>query len=294
MSKNINLTKSGLVFDTFNCLFMVVFCMTTLYPFMYLLALSLSPVDSTIFTQIRIIPERVVLDNYRRVLASDFIASGYSNTIVRTVLGTIITLVATMCAAYPLSKRYYPHRMFWTGAIVFTMFFQGGMIPSYFLVRNMGLLNTVWALTLPPLINTFTMLIMRNYFMSLPESLEESARIDGANDVLILYKIIIPISTPIIAVVVLWTAVWHWNAWFDSLIYMQDAKKHVLQIVLRRIVLEGSLQHMLQEFEISQARSNPESVKAAITMVVTIPILLVYPFLQKYFVKGIMVGSLKG
>ncbi len=292
---NMKSSKSGLVFDLLNCVFMILFCFTTLYPFMYILTLSVSPMESTIFSQINIVPKQVVWENYGRVFASPFIASGYLNTIIRTVLGTAITLLATMCAAYPLSKKYYPHRSFWTGFIVFTMFFQGGMIPSYLLIRNLGLMNTVWALTLPPLINTFTMLIMRNYFMSLPESLEESARIDGANDILILFKIILPISAPIIAVVVLWTAVWHWNAWFDSMIYTRDAVKQVLQIVLRRVVLEGSQQMMdMENVRLDQAPVNPESVKAATIMVVTVPILLVYPFLQKYFVKGIMVGSLKG
>lgn len=287
--------RSGLLFDIMNSLFMILFCVTTLYPFLYVITLSLSPIETTAFTEIKIIPEAIVWDNYQRVFGSKFIVSGYINTIVRTLLGTGLTLIATTCAAYVLSKKYFPHRNFWTAFIVFTMFFRGGMIPLYLLVKNLGLIDSIWSLTLPPLINSFTMLIMRNFFMELPESIEESARIDGANDIVILTKIILPISVPIIAVVVLWTAVWHWNAWFDSMIYIRDASKHVLQIVLRRIVLEGTQEMINIDNNVADAAQlNPESVKAATIMVVTTPILVVYPFLQKYFVKGILVGSLKG
>lgn len=204
-------------------------------------------------------------------------------------------MIATLLTAYPLSKKYFPNRVFWTGVFVFTMFFDGGLLPNYLLVRGLGLLDKVWALILPKLIVTYTMIIVRNYFMSLPDSLEESAKIDGANDFYILFKIIIPLSAPIIATVSLWTIVDNWNAWFDSLIYMRDIKKHVLQVVLRRIVLENSSQVMELVGTVSdEAPTNPENIKAAVVMVTTIPIIVVYPFLQKYFVKGILVGSLKG
>ena len=281
-------------FDWVNMLFMIAICVVTLFPFLHMLSLSLSTGNVSL-TQIRIIPEEWTLSNFKKVLTNEYVIGGFMNTLLRTVLGTILSLLVTIFAAYPLSKRYFPNRTFWTLFIVFTMFFSGGLIPSYLLVKNLGLMNTTWALILPGLISTFSMIIARNYFMSLPDSLEESAKIDGANDLFILYKIIVPISMPIIATLTLWTAVAHWNAWFDSMIYMTDSKNHVLQIVMRRIVLEGT-QDMLDVNTLDDANSvvNPETIKAATVMVTIIPIILFYPFLQKYFVKGVLVGSLKG
>jgi putative aldouronate transport system permease protein len=205
------------------------------------------------------------------------------------LLATPLTLAVMLLAAYPLSKRYFPNRTFWTGILIFTMFFEGGLIPTYLIVRGVGLINNVGALLFPKLIDTFSLIIVRNYYMSIPPTMEESARIDGAGDLRILIAIILPVSLPIIATVALWTIVNHWSWWFDSMIYMTDAKKHVLQVVLRRIVLEGTSQMMdlggLAEVDIV----NPDTVKAATIMVTTIPIVCVYPFMQKLFIKGIMV-----
>ncbi|MGI2295325.1 carbohydrate ABC transporter permease [Paenibacillus sp. GXUN7292] len=281
-------------FDWVNMLFMIAICVVTLFPFLHMLSLSLSTGNVSL-TQIRIIPEEWTLSNFKKVLTNEYVIGGFINTLIRTVLGTILSLLVTIFAAYPLSKRYFPNRTFWTLFIVFTMFFSGGLIPNFLLVKNLGLMNTTWALILPGLISTFSMIIARNYFMSLPDSLEESAKIDGANDLFILYKIIVPISLPIIATLTLWTAVAHWNAWFDSMIYMTDSKKHVLQIVMRRIVLEGT-QDMLDVNTLDDPNAivNPETIKAATVMVTIIPIILFYPFVQKYFVKGVLVGSLKG
>ncbi|MFD0959944.1 carbohydrate ABC transporter permease [Paenibacillus chungangensis] len=281
-------------FDVLNYTLLIVLCLSTIYPFMFLLSLSLSPGDVSL-TQIRIIPSKVTFDNYMKVLTNDFIASGFANTMVRTLIGTALTVLVTIFTAYPLAKKQFPHRGFWTAFIVFTMFFSGGLIPSYFLVKSLGLMNSVWALVLPGLIHTFQMIIARNFFMSIPESLEESAKIDGANEIRILFQIVIPLSMPIVATLSLWTAVGHWNAWFDSMIYISDADKHVLQVVLRRIVLEGTQDMMdLNAMADEDLVANPETIKATTVMVATIPIIMVYPFVQKYFVKGMMIGSLKG
>jgi putative aldouronate transport system permease protein len=282
------------VFDSTNVIVILLFCATTIYPFLYLLSLSLSSINVSV-TKVYLIPPEFSLANYEKVLTSRYIGSGFVNTISRVVLGTSLTLVAVILTAYPLSKRYFPNRSFWTAVVVFTMFFTGGLIPRYLLVVNLGLINSIWALVLPELVPTFTMIIARNFFMTLPESLEESVKIDGGGVMTILLNIVIPVSKPIIAVVTLWTAVWHWNAWFDSLIYIRDAGRHVLQIVLRRIVLEGTQEMIeLQNLQQSAQPTNSEMVKAATIMVVTIPIVTLYPFLQKYFVKGVLVGSLKG
>jgi len=288
-------TPGERVFNILNILFMILFSAAALYPFLYLFARSFSSPEAS-FTKITILPQGFVWENYERVLRNSDIGTGFKNAILRTVLGTGVNLTMSVMAAYPLSKRYYPHRSLWTGLIIFTMFFSGGMIPGYLLIKNLHLNNTIWAMILPGAINTYNMIIMRNFFMSLPESLEEAARIDGANDVLVLVRIILPMSKPILATVALWSMVGHWNAWFDCLIYITDPAKHVLQVVLRRIVLEGTAQMLnpnSSEFDATQI-VNSENIKAATIMVATLPIVMIYPFLQKYFVKGIMVGSLKG
>ncbi|MNI39980.1 Inner membrane ABC transporter permease protein YcjP [compost metagenome] len=197
--------------------------------------------------------------------------------------------------AYALSKKYLPHRNFYTMLIVLTMFFSGGLIPTFLLIKSIGLYDTRWALIIPGLINTFYMIIMRNFFMELPQELEDSAKIDGANDIQILARIVVPVSKPILATIGLWVAVHHWNEWFQALIYIQDQSKIVLQILLRRLIVENDDLQMRELM--SQATEDEvvaETVKSAVLMIATIPILVVYPFIQKYFVKGIMVGSLKG
>jgi putative aldouronate transport system permease protein len=278
-------------FDYVNLALLTFICLAMVYPFLFLISLSVTPTElSTI--ELKLIPERITWKNYELVFKNSFIWSGFIITLTRTFLGTVATLIITIFTAYVLSKRYYPHRTFWTMFIVVTMFFGGGLIPSYLLVKQLGLMNSIWALVLPGLINTFQMIIARNFFMSLPESIEESARIDGANDLRILVSIVLPVSMPIVATLTLWTAVHHWNAWFDSLIYIQDGHKQVLQVVMRRIVLEGTEQMM--DLSSQEGYVNPTSVKAATILVTTLPILLFYPFLQKHFVKGVMIGSLKG
>lgn len=281
------------VWEIVNYSLLILFCLSTLYPIVHILSVSISA-ENVSLQNLRIIPPEMTLKNYVRVFENKYILYGFAWTIYRAVLGTSLSLLVTIACAYPLSKKKFPHKGFWTALIVFTMFFKGGMIPSYFVVRGLGLTNTIWALVLPRLIDTFAMLIMRNYFMSIPDSLEESATIDGASALTILIRIIIPIAKPIIATVALWVVVWHWNSWFDSLIYIDDPNRQVLQTVLRRIILEGTSQMTDLLTQTEETVINPETLKAATIMVATVPILMVYPFLQKYFVKGVMVGSMKG
>lgn len=282
------------IFDTCNYIFLALLCFTFIYPFWYLFAVSIADAEKQAMSAIYFLPSYFSLDSYKNVLSSVYVWYGFFWSILRTVLGTVIALVVGYHFAYALSKRYLPNRNFWTTLLVITMFFSGGMVPDYLLVRNLGLRNTIWSLVLPGAISAYNITIMRNFLMSLPESLEESARIDGANDLIILYKIIFPLSLPIIATVGLWTAVGHWNAWFDSMIYITDPEKQVLQVTLRRIVLEGTNQLVSMYGEEVNAKQTSETIKAAVTMVTALPILMVYPFIQKYFVKGVMVGSLKG
>jgi ABC-type sugar transport system, permease component len=287
--------SSGRGFDVFNYVFMVLMCVTTLYPFVFLLTSSLSALDMTL-GGFSLLPRRFTWENYGKVLRNPSIGTGYLNTIARTVLGTFLSLLVTFSLAWPLSKKSFPNRNFWTAIIVFTMFFSGGIIPSYILVRNLGLIDTIWALVLPELVTAYNFVIVRNYMQSIPNSMEESAKIDGANDIVVLFRIILPVCKPIIATIALWVAVSHWNAWFDSMIYITKASGQVVQLVMRRIVLEGSdqLTAMMAETQRQGIVIAPEGLKAATIMVTTIPILCAYPFAQKYFVKGVMMGSLKG
>ncbi len=299
MTKNrsIKIKKStgSIVFDSINYTILVILCISCLYPFLFLVSQSFSGSSASNLATLRLIPETISLSSYRNVFSNEYIGYGFINTLKRVGIGVPLIVMAMVLTAYPLSKKYFPHRKFWTGFIVFTMFFSGGLIPTYLVIKGLGLLDTVWALILPGLVPAYNMIIVRNYFMSISPSLEESAKLDGANDFTILLRIILPVSTPIIATVTLWTMVGHWNAWFDSMIYTQDARKQVLQVVLRRIVLEGSQELVNMNAGMDDMSSvSPDNIKAATIMVATLPILMVYPFIQKYFVKGIMVGSLKG
>ena len=265
---------------------------STLLPFLYIVIVSFMRDTMNIrFQSINI--NNLSIAAYKRVFESKFIVSGARMSVMRTLLGVAFTLFCTIMTAYPLSKKRLPGRLIYTSIMVFTMFFSGGLIPTYILIKNLKLLDTIWSLVLPGLISTYNMLLMRNFFMAIPESLEESAKLDGANDFIILFRIILPVSVPIIATVALWTAVGHWNAWFDCMIYITESSKLVLQVVLRRIVLEGSLEMM--EYDSPEGvASNLEAIKSATVVVTTVPIIMVYPFVQKYFIQGIMLGSLKG
>ena len=292
--RHIKRTRGEKIFDVINVIFLGVLALSMLYPFWYELALSLADADKVAISKVYIWPSAVSLESYANVLSSKYIYYGYFWTIVRTLVGTLVALVLGFHFAYALSKRDFPNRKLWTSLLVFTMFFSGGMVPDYLLIRDLKLINSVWSLILPTAISAYNITIMRNYLMSLPDSLEESARIDGANDIVILYRIVVPLSMPILATIALWTAVSHWNAWFDAMLYVQDTNKQVLAITLRRIVLQGSNSVVSMSGEEVNANMTSDTIKAATIMVATLPILCVYPFIQKYFVKGVMVGSLKG
>ena len=287
------------VFDIVNVGLILVLCATIVYPFMNQITLSVSNRVDVQAKGLHLFPHlgRMTIDSYQRVLLGGSIVPAFFWTILRTVLGTSITVTVLIMMAYSLSKKYLPYRNFWTFLVVFTMFFSGGLVPSFLLIRSLGMMNTIWALVLPFVANAFSLIIARNFMMSVSEELAESARIDGANDVTILFRIYVPVSMPIIATLSLWSMVQHWNSWFDALIYIQRPPIRILQAILRRVLIDASFtatsideQMLAIEFQ----EYTPESLRAAILMVVTIPIVLTYPFFQRYFVKGIMIGSLKG
>jgi putative aldouronate transport system permease protein len=293
------------LFDVLNHLFLIIFCFTIIYPFWRQILLSFStPVEAGRLS-LHLLPNfrELTLSSYGRIFRAASLGQAYFWTILRAALGTVLTLVVSAMMAYPLAKRYLPLRNTFTGIVVFTMFFGGGLIPTYFLVRSLHMTNTVWSLVIPGLMDPFTLIIIRNYMMSLPHDLEESARIDGASDITIFSRVIIPLSVPILATVAPWTVVGHWNSWFDAMIYITKPGLMVLQLLLRKVLLETSfafqglgadaLTAMKQEL-VAKQEYTPDTLKAAILLATTAPILATYPFLQKYFVRGIMLGSLKG
>lgn len=289
------------VFDACNAALMVLLCISILYPFWQQVVLSFSKPNEASAIGLHLYTLSPTLDAYRRIFMGGQIFEAYYWTVFRTAVGTLLTVTITAMLAYPLSKTYLLGRKFWMWTVVFTMFFSGGLVPTYLLVRNLHLTNTIWSLILPGLCSAWNIIIIRNFFYSIPDELEESARMDGANDLFIFFRIVIPLSAPVLATVTLWTMVSHWNAYFDAMIYMTSDRIIVLQILLRKVLdsanagqMAGMDTALLQPGEMDGMNYTPESVKAAILMVVVAPIICVYPFLQKYFVKGIMVGAVKG
>jgi putative aldouronate transport system permease protein len=282
------------IFNFGNLLVLGVIGLLCLYPFIYTLSISLSTATEASRQGFHLFPRDISLASYKMVLTNPDIVRGYVNTLVRTVLGTALTVVACCVAAYPLARKEMPHRALMTFLIVFTMLFSGGMVPGYLLIKKLGLVNTVWALVLPGMLGAFNIVIIKNFFQSLPESLAESARMDGASEWTVLFRIYMPLSKPVLATVALWSAVGHWNAWFDALLYITDDRKQVLQTFLQRIVIESSTQLMeLGVTDTSVVQFTTETIKAATIIVTILPIICVYPFVQKYFVKGILLGGVK-
>jgi putative aldouronate transport system permease protein len=236
-------------------------------------------------------------DGYSVVLRSKELGQAALNTLFRVVVGTAFAVVITALTAYPLSRKDMPFRRVLTAFFVFTMFFSGGLIPTYIWVRTLGLINNPLVLILPGLA-AYYLIIVRNFFSGMPQEIQEAAQIDGASDFALWWKIIMPLSKPILATIALWTAVNHWNAYLDALIYMTDKSKYVLQILLRRVLLDTDLLNMGmqpgQEMGSIVSRPTEETVKAALLIVTTVPILLVYPFAQRYFIQGLLQGSVKG
>jgi putative aldouronate transport system permease protein len=282
------------IFNVCNIIFMGLVALICVYPFLYVFSMSLSSAAEASRGGFHLYPRGINFSSYRLVLSDPAILTGYYNTILRTVLGTFLTVVATCVAAYPLSRKEMPLRSMIIFFILFTMLFGGGIVPNYILVNRLGLTNTIWALILPILLSPFNILIVKNFFQSIPESFSESARLDGASELRILFNIYMPLSKPVIATISLWTMVTHWNQWFDAMLYITDDKKQVLQTFLQRIVIENS--QVMTDLGLSQIAVTdftPETIKAATIIVTILPIICVYPFVQKYFVKGIMLGGIK-
>jgi len=270
----------------------------TLYPILFVFFMSISTPQAVFFNEIMFLPDGIYLNSYKEVLQKQQVWVYYYNTIFIVVTGTFINLVMTVITGYVLSRKDFKFRNYIMGFIVFTMFFSGGLIPFYIQVRRLGLMNTRWALVLPFALSAWNVIIARTYFQSsIPESLHEAAVIDGATKLQILIRIIIPLSKPIMAVIALWCAVSFWNSYFWALIFLPDPTKQPIQIFLMKMLIQGHIAElgMIEEgYDFSQKMGIAEQMKYVMIIITILPILAVYPFLQKYFIKGVMIGSIKG
>ncbi|MDL2302038.1 carbohydrate ABC transporter permease [Lachnospiraceae bacterium OttesenSCG-928-D06] len=269
---------------------------STVLPFLYVIAGSFATERELTERAFFIFPREFSLNAYKYIIRSGDIFKGLKNSIIVTACGTIINMFFTTTLAYPLSRQYLRGRNFFINMVIITMLFSGGMIPIYLVVSSLNLTNTYWALWLPGAISAFNMIIVKNYFQGIPRELEEAARVDGSSDLGIFLKIVIPLSKPTLASVSLFYAVGHWNSYFNAMLYINERDKEVVQIALRRIIfLAGGINTDGTPIDWGMLGQPPEkAVKMATTVVATLPILLVYPFIQKYFTKGIMVGAVKG
>lgn len=272
----------------------------TLYPLIYVLSASFSDPVSVTTGKVTLFPVQPTLDGYATIFQYGPIWLGYRNTLFYTIVGTLINMAVTLPCAYALSRRDFVGRNVLSIFFAFTMFFSGGLIPTYLVVKQLKMLNTVWALLLPTAMSVWNMIIARTYFQnSIPAGLEEAATIDGCSNLKLFFQIILPLSQPIIAVLILYYAVGHWNEYFNALIYLNDQNIYPLQLILRNILLLDQMFDMMDSDpearqEMMRLLQMKESMKFGIIVLSTLPVMVLYPFLQKFFVKGVMIGAIKG
>lgn len=289
-------SKGDRAFTIFNYIFLAIVAVVVLYPLIFVLSASLSNPEYVISGDLWLWPKEFTVEAYEKVFQNPDIINGFINTLKYTFFGTLLNIVMTICAAYPLSRRNLKGKGFIMAFMVFTMFFSGGLIPTYLLIRDLGMINTFWVMIIPNAVAVWNIIIMRTFFQSIPFELEESAMIDGAGNFRILWSIVLPLSLPVMAVMVLFYAVGHWNSYFQALIYLQDQDKFPLQLILRQILIQGQADDMIKATSESflAQKLSVEGLKYAVLIVANLPMLMLYPFLQRYFVKGVMIGSLKG
>lgn len=278
-------------------LFLIVVLITVLYPLLYIASTSLSSSKSVVSGQVWLLPVEPTLKAYQAIFQSSQLMLGYYNTIIYTVVGTFINVVMTVMLAFPLSKKTFYGRNILMMFMMLTLFFDGGLIPTYLLVKDLHLLNTRWAMWLPGAFSIFQVIVARTFFQtSIPEELSEAAQMDGCRDLRYLFSVLLPLSKPILAVMTLMYAVGHWNAYFDALIYLKSEKLFPLQYVLRNLLLLNSADPEMLANTSQKMRDTgfEQALKYALIVVASLPVLIMYPFVQKHFVKGVMVGSLKG
>jgi len=266
------------------------------YPLLFVLSASFSNAESVMAGKVWLLPVDASVEGYKMVFRDQNILTGYRNSLMYAGLGTAVNIILTSIMAYPLSRRDLWGRKWLMMFITFSMLFSGGIIPTYLVVKNLRLTNTIWAMIVPTAIATYNLIVMRNYFESgIPFELQEAAKIDGCNDFRLFISVILPLSKPILAVISLYYAVGHWNAFFNALIYLRDSKLFPLQLILRDILLRNQADNMIgSDFGMREKAMMSETLKYAVIVVSSLPVMAAYPFVQKYFVRGIMSGAVKG
>jgi putative aldouronate transport system permease protein len=279
--------------------FLFLLLLITIAPVLHVVSMSISSSMAIDRGRVGLWPVEPTTKSYKMIWDAGKVPKSFVNSVYYTVLGTVINMIMTILMAYPLSKKNLPLRGFYMTIIIITMFFGGGLIPNFLLVRSLKMYNTVWALVLPGAISAFNMIIMRTFFEGIPAELEESAHLDGAGELLILIRIILPLATASIATIGMYYAVGHWNSWFSANIYLKESSKFPLQLILREIIMQNQMARELAEQGSSAMMEDinyvsVEGIKYATLVISIVPMLLIYPFAQKYFVKGALIGSLKG
>ncbi|MCL6662591.1 MULTISPECIES: carbohydrate ABC transporter permease [Paenibacillus] len=295
MNSRLYNSPAGKVFDIFNYVMLGILGILTVLPFLYIIGNSFATEAEITERSFFLIPKVFSFSAYEYIFSSSTIFRSIGVSIFITVAGTLVNLFFTLTMAYPLSRSDFWGRNVMMNMVIFSMLFGGGMIPTYLVIRGLGLLDSYWALMLPGAISAFNLIVVKNFFQQMPPGLEEAAHIDGCSDLGVLWRIVLPLSKPVIATFALFYAVGHWNNFFSALLYISDSDKWPLQVMLRQIVLlsqasVGDMANMDPNF----VQPPEQSIKMAVIVVGTIPILLVYPFLQKHFAKGVMLGSIKG
>lgn len=290
--------NDGISYKTFrviNVIFLLLLNVTMLYPMLYVVFASLSDSGELMgHMGLLLKPLHTNLDAYRAVFTNPMIGKGYLNTLIVVVASVALSMAMTILCAFVLSRKEVAARNVFMGFVLFTMFFNGGLIPFYLTVKNVGLENSLWSLIIPYLINVYNMVIMRTSFTQVPEPLIESAKLDGANPMQILVKIVLPLSIPVLMVIILYYAVAQWNSWFSAMIFLHERSKFPLQLILREILIQNDTTTMMQGVGMEDAASVGETIQYAVIVVATLPILVMYPFIQRFFTEGVMIGAVKG
>ncbi|MCZ8513831.1 carbohydrate ABC transporter permease [Paenibacillus filicis] len=285
-------TFGNKIFDGINYVLLTIIALITVLPFIYILAVSFTSPHEVAKGGFILFPKEWSLSAYRYIFSTNTLVRSLGVSIYVTSVGTLINLILTSLMAYPLARRTLRGRQPILMAVLFTMLFSGGMIPTYFVVKAMGLTNSLWALMIPNAINAFNLIVLKNFFQEIPAELEEAARIDGSSDIGVLIKIVLPLSAPAMATFGLFYAVEHWNQFFNAIMYINDNTKWPIQVLLREIVILA--QSRIGDTSFDETEIQPLTIRMAAIVFATIPIMIVYPFLQKHFAKGVMLGSVKG
>ena len=285
-------TTGYLVFKWFNTVIMIFVCAVTLYPFLYLVAQSFSSEEAITLGKVNLIPIGFNIETYKSVFAKGEFMHSYKNTVVYSVLGTILSLVFSCCMAYPLSKKELKGYKVLTKFVIFTMYFGGGLIPTYILMRRLNLINTIRGFVLPSMLSTYYIILMRSFFQSIPQDLEEAAEIDGLSPIGILIKIVFPLSMPIIATMILFNAVGYWNNWYNSFLYLDKKEMWPVAYYLRTIITGASTSADPGEAS-AEKMQIAANIRSCSMVLMTLPIICIYPFVQKYYVQGMMLGGVK-